>query len=74
MNLSTAIIGTGIALAFFAVNNAGAAAQQQYVLDIKKDFTGFAGDLALSNAQTEYATANNKIAALKENVNRVCLQ
>ena len=25
----------------------------------------------LSNAQTEYATANNKIAALKENVNRV---
>jgi hypothetical protein len=35
------------------INNAGAAAQQQYVLGIKKDFTGFAGDLAFSNAQTE---------------------
>jgi len=35
------------------INNAGAAAQQQYVLGVKKEFSGFAGDLAFSNAQTE---------------------
>ena len=39
------------------INNAGAAAQQQYVLGIKKDFTGFAGDLAFSNAQTDGTNA-----------------
>ena len=35
------------------INNAGAAAQQQYVLGVKKEFSGLAGDLAFSNAQTE---------------------
>lgn len=39
------------------INNAGAAAQQQYVLGVKKEFTGFAGDLAFSNAQTEGTNA-----------------
>lgn len=39
------------------INNAGAAAQQQYVLGVKKEFTGFAGDLAISNAQTEGTNA-----------------
>ena len=35
------------------INNAGAAAQQQYVLGVKKDFGGFAGDVSFANAQTE---------------------
>jgi hypothetical protein len=35
------------------INNNQAAAQQQYVLGVKKDFGSFAGDLAFSNAQTE---------------------
>ena len=39
------------------INNAGAAAQQQYVLGVKKGFSGFAGDLAISNAQTEGTNA-----------------
>jgi len=39
------------------INNAGAAAQQQYVLGVKKEFSGFAGDLAFSNAQTEGTNA-----------------
>ena len=39
------------------INNAGAAAQQQYVLGVKKEFSGFAGDLAVSNAQTEGTNA-----------------
>ena len=39
------------------INNAGAAAQQQYVLGIKKDFGSFAGDVAFSNAQTEGTNA-----------------
>jgi len=60
--LALAITGTAFAADTFTVesqriNNAGAAAQQQYVLGIKKDFTGFAGDLAFSNAQTEGTNA-----------------
>jgi len=39
------------------INNAGAAAQQQYVLGVKKEFGTFAGDLAFSNAQTEGTNA-----------------
>jgi hypothetical protein len=39
------------------INNNQAAAQQQYVLGVKKEFTGFAGDLAFSNAQTEGTNA-----------------
>ena len=39
------------------INNNQAAAQQQYVLGVKKEFTGFAGDLAISNAQTEGTNA-----------------
>jgi len=39
------------------INNAGAAAQQQYVLGVKKEFGSFAGDLAFSNAQTEGTNA-----------------
>jgi hypothetical protein len=39
------------------INNAGAAAQQQYVLGVKKDFGNFAGDVAFSNAQTEGTNA-----------------
>jgi hypothetical protein len=39
------------------INNAGAAAQQQYVLGVKKEFSGFAGDLAFSYAQTEGTNA-----------------
>ena len=35
------------------INNAGAAAQQQYVLGVKKDFGKFAGDVSFANAQTE---------------------
>ena len=60
--LALAISGTAFAADTFTVesqriNNAGAAAQQQYVLGIKKDFTGFAGDLAFSNAQTDGTNA-----------------
>ena len=56
--LALAITGTAFAADSFTVegqriNNAGAAAQQQYVLGVKKEFSGFAGDLAFSNAQTE---------------------
>jgi len=56
--LAVAISGTAFAADSFTVegqhiNNAGAAAQQQYVLGVKKEFNGFAGDLAFSNAQTE---------------------
>ena len=56
--LAVAISGTAFAADGFTVegqhiNNAGAAAQQQYVLGVKKEFTGFAGDLVFSNAQTE---------------------
>ena len=39
------------------INNNQAAAQQQYVLGVKKEFTGFAGDVAFSNAQTEGTNA-----------------
>jgi len=39
------------------INNAGAAAQQQYVLGVKKEFSGFAGDIAFQNAQTEGTNA-----------------
>jgi hypothetical protein len=39
------------------INNAGAAAQQQYVLGVKKDFGSFAGDVAFQNAQTEGTNA-----------------
>jgi hypothetical protein len=39
------------------INNNQAAAQQQYVLGIKKEFSGFAGDLAFSNAQTKGTNA-----------------
>ena len=39
------------------INNAGAAAQQQYVLGVKKDFGGFAGDVSFANAQTEGTSA-----------------
>ena len=39
------------------INNAGTAAQQQYVLGVKKEFGTFAGDLAFSNAQTEGTNA-----------------
>jgi hypothetical protein len=39
------------------INNNLAAAQQQYVLGVKKELTGFAGDLAISNAQTEGTNA-----------------
>ena len=39
------------------INNAGAAAQQQYVLGIKKDFGSFAGDVSFANAQTEGTNA-----------------
>jgi hypothetical protein len=60
--LALAIAGTAFAADSFTVegqhiNNAGAAAQQQYVLGVKKEFTGFAGDLAFSNAQTEGTNA-----------------
>ena len=60
--LALAITGTAFAADSFTVegqhiNNAGAAAQQQYVLGVKKEFTGFAGDLAVSNAQTEGTNA-----------------
>jgi hypothetical protein len=60
--LALAIAGTASAADSFTVegqhiNNAGAAAQQQYVLGVKKEFTGFAGDLAFSNAQTEGTNA-----------------
>jgi len=39
------------------INNAGAAAQQQYVLGVKKDFGNFAGDVSFANAQTEGTNA-----------------
>ena len=39
------------------INNAGAAAQQQYVLGVKKDFGKFAGDVSFANAQTEGTNA-----------------
>ena len=40
------------------ISNAGAAAQQQYVLGVKKEFTSmFAGDVAFQNAQTEGTNA-----------------
>ena len=60
--LAVAISGTAFAADSFTVegqhiNNAGAAAQQQYVLGVKKEFSGFAGDLAFSNAQTEGTNA-----------------
>jgi len=60
--LALAISGTAFAADSFTVegqriNNAGAAAQQQYVLGVKKEFSGFAGDLAFSNAQTEGTNA-----------------
>jgi hypothetical protein len=60
--LALAITSTAFAADSFTVegqhiNNAGAAAQQQYVLGVKKEFSGFAGDLAISNAQTEGTNA-----------------
>jgi hypothetical protein len=60
--LAVAITGTAFAADSFTVegqhiNNAGAAAQQQYVLGVKKEFGTFAGDLAFSNAQTEGTNA-----------------
>ena len=60
--LAVAISGTAFAADSVTVesqriNNAGAAAQQQYVLGVKKQFSGFAGDLAFSNAQTEGTNA-----------------
>ena len=60
--LALAITSTAFAADSFTVegqhiNNAGAAAQQQYVLGVKKEFGGFAGDLAFSNAQTEGTNA-----------------
>jgi hypothetical protein len=39
------------------INNNQAAAQQQYVLGVKKDFGSFAGDVAFQNAQTEGTNA-----------------
>ena len=60
--LALAITGTAFAADSFTVDaqhisNAGAAAQQQYVLGVKKEFNGFAGDLAIQNAQTEGTNA-----------------
>lgn len=60
--LALAITGSAFAADSFTVegqhiNNAGAAAQQQYVLGVKKEFGTFAGDLAFSNAQTEGTNA-----------------
>jgi len=60
--LAVAISGTAFAADSITVesqriNNASAAAQQQYVLGVKKEFSGFAGDLAFSNAQTEGTNA-----------------
>jgi len=60
--LALAISGTAFAADSVTVesqriNNAGAAAQQNYVLGVKKEFSGFAGDLAFSNAQTEGTNA-----------------
>jgi len=60
--LALAITGTAFAADSFTVegqhvNNAGAAAQQTYALGVKKEFTGFAGDLAFSNTQTEGTNA-----------------
>ena len=60
--LALAISGTAFAADSVTVesqriNNASAAAQQQYVLGVKKQFSGFAGDLAFSNAQTEGTNA-----------------
>jgi hypothetical protein len=60
--MAVAITGTAFAADSFTVegqhiNNAGAAAQQQYVLGVKKEFGTFAGDLAFSNAQTEGTNA-----------------
>jgi hypothetical protein len=60
--LALAISGTAFAADSVTVesqriNNAGAAAQQQYVLGVKKEFGTFAGDLAFSNAQTDGTNA-----------------
>jgi hypothetical protein len=60
--IATAIaLATGLAMAGDSVtiegqhiNNTGAAAQQQYVLGVKKEInSNLAGDVAFSNAQTE---------------------
>jgi hypothetical protein len=60
--LALAIAGTAFAADSFTVegkhiNNAGAAAQQQYTLGVKKEFGSFAGDLAFENSQTEGTNA-----------------
>ena len=52
-----AFAGDSVTLEGQRINNAGAAAQQQYVLGVKKDFSSFAGDLAFQNAQTEGTNA-----------------
>jgi hypothetical protein len=52
-----AYAGDSVTLEGQHINNAGAAAQQQYVLGIKKDFGSFAGDVAFQNAQTEGTNA-----------------
>ena len=39
------------------INNNQAAGQQQYVLGVKKEFSGFAADVAFQNAQTEGTNA-----------------
>jgi len=55
--LALAITGTAFAADSLTVesqhiDNIRAASQQQYVLAVKKEFTGFAGDLSIANAQT----------------------
>jgi hypothetical protein len=60
--LALAITGTAFAADSFTVegqhiDNVGAAAQKQYVLGVKKEFKGFAGDIAFQNAQTDGTNA-----------------
>jgi hypothetical protein len=61
--LALAISGTTFAADSFTlegqhIDNVGAASQAQYVLGIKKDISSaFAGDLAISNAQTDGTNA-----------------
>jgi len=52
-----AFAGDSVTLEGQHINNAGAAAQQQYVLGVKKDFGSVAGDVAIQNAQTEGTNA-----------------
>lgn len=52
-----AYAGDSVTLEGQHINNAGAAAQQLYALGVKKDFGSVAGDVGISNAQTEGTNA-----------------